>query len=169
MSDFLWPQGLQHARLPCPLLSPRACSDSCPLSRWCHPTISSSIVPFFSWPQSFLASGSFPVSQFFASSGQNIGASASASVLPMNIQGWFPLGLTGLISLQSKGPSKSLAQHHNSKASVLWCSALFMVQVSHLFRTNQSYGFSSSHIYCLSPHYSLVAQMVKRLPATWET
>ena len=74
-----------------------------------------------------------------------------------------------MISLQSKGPSKSLAQHHNSKASVLWCSALFMVQVSHLFRTNQSYGFSSSHIYCLSPHYSLVAQMVKRLPATWET
>ena len=81
--------------------TPRACSNSSPLSQWCHPTISSSVVPFSSCPQSFPASGSFPISQFFTSGGQSIGVSASASVLPMNIQDWFPLGLTGLISLQS--------------------------------------------------------------------
>ena len=95
--------GLQHTRFPCPLLSPAICSNSCPLSWWCHPTISSSVVPFSSGPQSFPASGSFPMSQLFASGGQSIGASALASVLPMNIQTWFPLGLTDLISLQSKG------------------------------------------------------------------
>ena len=106
MSDSLWPHGLQHARLPCPSLSPRVGSNSCPLSRWCCPTISSSVVPFSSCPQSFPASGSFPISQVFASGGQSIGASVSASVLPMNIQGWFLLGLTCLISLQSKGLSR---------------------------------------------------------------
>ena len=109
MSEYLWPHGLQHARLPCPSPDPRVYSNSCPLSQWCHPTISSSVIPFSSCLQSFPASGSFPVSQkawFFASGGQSIGASASASVLPMNIQDWFPLGLTGLISLQSKGPSR---------------------------------------------------------------
>ena len=98
MSNSLWPHGLQHARLPCP--------DSCPLSQWCHPTISSSVVPFSSCLQSFLASGSFPMSQFFASGGQSIGVSASASVLPMNTQDWSPLGWTGWISLQSKGLSR---------------------------------------------------------------
>ena len=98
--------GLQHARLPRPSPSPRVYSNSCPLSRWCHPTISSSVVPFTFCLQSFPASGSFPMSQFFTSGGRSIGVSASASVLPMNIQGWFPLGLTGLISLQSKGISK---------------------------------------------------------------
>ena len=98
--------GLQHARLPCPSPTPGACSNSCPSSQWYHPTISSSVVPFSSCLQSFLASGSFPVSQFFASGGQSIGASASVSVLLMNIQDWFPLGLTGLISLQSKGLSR---------------------------------------------------------------
>ena len=103
MSDSLLPHGLQHARLLCPSPSPGACSNSCPLSRWCHPTISSSVVPFSSCLQSFPASASFLMSQFFTSGGQSIGASASASVLPMNIQGWFPLELTGLISLQSKG------------------------------------------------------------------
>ena len=103
MSDSLQPHGLQHARLPCPSPVPRACSNSCPLSRWCHPTISSSIVPFSSRLQSFPASGSFLVNQFFASWGQSIGVSASASVLPVNMQDWFPLGLTGLVSLQSKG------------------------------------------------------------------
>ena len=86
VSNSLWPQGLQHARLPCPSPSPGACSNSCPLSQWCHPIISSSVTPLSSCPQSFPASGSFP----FASGGQSIGASASASVLPMNIQGWFP-------------------------------------------------------------------------------
>ena len=95
VSDSLWPHGLQHVRLPCPSPTPRACSNSCPSSRWCHPTISSSIVPFSSCLQSFPASGSFPVNQFFTLGGQNIGVSASASVLPMNIQDWFPLGLTG--------------------------------------------------------------------------
>ena len=106
MSDSLWTHGLQHARLPCPSLSPKACSNSRPLSQWCHPTISSSVVPFSSCLWSFPASGSFPVSQFFAVNGQSIGISASASVLPMNIQDWFPLGLTSLISLQSTGLSR---------------------------------------------------------------
>ena len=105
MSDSLQPCELQHSRLPCPSPSTQGCSNSCPLSWWCHPTVSSSVAPF-SCPQSFPVSGSFPISQFFASGGQSIGASASASVLPMNIQGWFPLGLTGLISLLSKGLSR---------------------------------------------------------------
>ena len=98
----LQPHGLQHARLPCPSPTPGACSNSCPLSWQCHPTISSPVASFFSCPQSFPASGFFPVSQLFAPSGQSIGVSASTTVLPMNIQGWFPLRLTGLISLQSK-------------------------------------------------------------------
>ena len=99
----LRPHGLQHARLPCPSWTPGAYSNSCPSSWWCHPTISSSVISFFSCLQSCPASGSFPKSQFFLSGGQSIGVSASASVLPMNIQDWFPLGLTGLIYLQSKG------------------------------------------------------------------
>ena len=98
MCSSLWPHGLQHARFPCPSLSPRVCSNSRPLSWWWHPSISSSVAPFFSCAQSFPASGSFPVSQFFTSSGQSIWASTSAAVLPMNIQGRFPLGSTGLIS-----------------------------------------------------------------------
>ena len=107
VSDPLRHHGLQHARLPCPSPIPRVYSNSCPLSGWCHQTISSSIVPF-SCLQSFLASGSFPMIQFFTSSGQSIGVSASASVLPMNIQDWFPLGWTGWISLQSEGLSRGL-------------------------------------------------------------
>ena len=106
VSDSLQPQGLQHARLPCPSPTPGACSNSCPLSRWCHPTISSSVVPFSSCPQSFPASGSFQMSQLFSSGGQSIGVSASASVLVRNIQSWSPLGWTGWISLQSKGLSR---------------------------------------------------------------
>ena len=102
----LQPIRLQHARFLCLSLSPRVYSDSCPLRRWCHPTISSSVTSFSSCPQSFPASGSFPMSQLFASGSQSIRASASASVLPMNIQGWYPLGLTGLISLMSKGLSR---------------------------------------------------------------
>ena len=98
--------GLQHARLPYPSPTPRACSNWCPSSRWCHPTISSSVVPFSSYLQSFPASGSFSMSQLFTSGGWNIGASASASVLPVNIQCLYPFGLTGLISLQSKGLSR---------------------------------------------------------------
>ena len=130
MSESLWPHGLQHTRLPCPSLSPQICSNSCPLNWWCHPTISSSVIPFSSYLQSFPASASFQMSQFFPSGGQSIGVSASALVLPMNILDWFPLRLTGFISLQSKGLS-SLLQHHCSKASVLQRSALFMVQLSH--------------------------------------
>ena len=102
----LRPHGLQHSRPPCPSPTPGACSDSCPLRRWCHPTISSSVVPFSSHLQSFPASGSFPGSQFFASGGQSIGVSASASVLPMTIQDWFPIGWTDWISLQSKRLSR---------------------------------------------------------------
>ena len=103
MPDSLWPHELQHARLLCPSLSPWICSDSCPLSQWCHPTVSS-FVTSFSFPQSFPASGSFPMNQLFASGGQNIGA--SASVFPMNIHYWFPLELTDLISLLSKDLSR---------------------------------------------------------------
>ena len=110
MSDFLWPQGLQHARLPCPSPFPRVCSNSCPLSWWCHPTIPSlvwmNVILFSSCPQSSPAWGSFPMSQLFASGGQSIGVSASASLLPVNIQDWVPLGWTGWISLQSKGLSR---------------------------------------------------------------
>jgi len=101
MSNSLWPHGLQHARPPCPSPTPGVYSSSCPLSGWCHPTILSSVVPFCSHLQFFPASGSFQMSQLFASGGQSIGVSASASVLPMNIQDWFPLGWTGWISLQS--------------------------------------------------------------------
>ena len=103
--DSLWPHGLQHARLPCPSLSPRVCSNSSPLSRWCHPTISSFVVPF-SCLQSFPESRSLPMSWLFESGGQSFGASASASILPMNIKGWFPLGWMDLISLLSKGLSR---------------------------------------------------------------
>ena len=100
--DCLWPHGLQHARLPCPSPFPRACSNSCPLNQWCHPTTSSSVVPFSSGLQSFPASGSFLIGQFFESGGQSIGVSASTSVLPVNTQDWSLLGWTGWISLQSK-------------------------------------------------------------------
>ena len=106
MSNSLQPHGLQHARLPCPSPTPRACSNSCPSSWWCHLTISSSVIPFSSCLQYFPPSGSFPMSQFFASGGLRIVASALASVLPVNIRDWFPLGKTGLISLQSKGLSR---------------------------------------------------------------
>ena len=108
MSDSLLPHGLQYTRLPCPSPTPRAYSNSCPLSQWCHLTISSSVIPF-SCLQSFPASESFLMSPFFASSDQSIGDSASSPVLPMNVQGWFPLVLTGLISLLSKGLSRVFA------------------------------------------------------------
>ena len=105
------------------------------MSWWCHPTISLSVVPFSSCPQSFPALGSFQISHFFALGGQSIGVSASASVHPMNIQDWFPLGWLGWISLLSKGPLKSLIHHHSSKASILWCSVFFTVQLSHPYMT----------------------------------
>ena len=106
MSDYLWPHKLQHARPPCPSPTPGVHSNSCPSSRWCHPAISSSVVPFSSCPQSFPGLGSFPMSQLFASGGQSIGVSALASVIPKNTQDWSALGWTGWISLQSKGLSR---------------------------------------------------------------
>ena len=127
MASSLWPHRLQHDRLFCPLLSPGVCSSSCALNRWCHPTVSSSVAPFSSCLQSFPASMPFPVSRLFISGGQSIEASASASVLPMNIQGWFPLGLTGLISQEIL---RNLFQHHNLQASILWHSAFLMVQLT---------------------------------------
>ena len=128
MSDSLRAHGMQHTSLPCPSLSPGACSNSCPLCQWCHPTISSSDIPF-SCLQSFPTSGSFPMNQFFTPSGQSIVVSASTSVLSMNIQDWFPLGLTGFISLQSKGLSRvfyntTVQKHQFSGAQLsLWANS----------------------------------------------
>ena len=122
MSDCLQPHGLQHARFPCPPLSPGICSNSCPLSQWCHPTISSPVASFSSCCQSFPASGAFLVSQLFLSGGQNVGA--SATILPMNIQGWFPLGLTGLISLLSKELSRVFS------STTIWKHQFFGAQPS---------------------------------------
>ena len=124
------PHGCSMPGLSCPSLSPGGCSNSCPLSRWCHPIISSSVVPFSSCLQSFPASGSFPMSWLFTWGSHNTGASASASVPPMNIQGWFPLGLTGVILLQSRGLSRVF-----SNTTVRKCSAFFMVQLSHPYMT----------------------------------
>ena len=124
MFNSLVSHGLQHASLPCPSLSPRICSNSCPLSWWCHSTISSSVNPFSSWSQSFPASGSFPMSQLFSSAGQHIEASASASVIPMDIKEWFPLGLTCLIALKSKGLSRVFS------STTIWKHQFFGVQPS---------------------------------------
>ena len=135
MSNSLWPHGLQHTRIPCPSLFPWVCSNSCPLSQWCHPAISSSVIPFSSCPQSFPALGSFLMSQFFASGGQSIGVSASALVIPVNTEGWFPLGLTGLISLQSKGLSKVFS---NTTVRKHW---FFSIQLSLILKLKfQSFG-----------------------------
>ena len=134
VSDFLWPHRLQQARRPWPSPTPGVCSNSCPLSRWCHPTISSSVVPFSSCLQSFPASGSFQMSQFFESDGQNIGVSASTLVLPMNIQDCFPLGWTGWISLQSKGLSRSSPTPQFKSINSLVLSFLY-IQLSHAYRT----------------------------------
>ena len=133
--DSLWSYELQHSRLPCPSPTPGICSNSCPWSWWYHPTISSSVFPF-SHLQSFPVSGSFPVSQFFASGGQIIGASASASVLPMNeYSGMISFRMDWLDLLAVQGTFKSLLQHHSSKVSIPWCSAFFIVQLSHPYMT----------------------------------
>ena len=129
LSDSLLPHGLQHARLPCPSPTPTAYSNSCPLHWWCHPTISSSVVPF-SCLQSFPASGSFPMSLLFASGGQSIGVSASKSVLPMNVQDWLPFRIDWFDLLAVQGTLKSLLQHHGSK---------------HLFFSTQLSLWSNSH------------------------
>ena len=119
MSDSLWPHELQHARPPCPSPTPGVYSNPCPSSRWCHPAISSSVVSFFSCPQSLPVSGSFPTSQLLAWGRLSIGVSASASVLPMNTQDWFPLGWTGWISLQSKELSRVFSNTIVQKCPVL--------------------------------------------------
>ena len=129
--DSLQPHGLEYARLPCPSLSPGVCSNSCPLSQWCHPIIPSSVAPF-SCPQFFPASVSFPVSLFFPSGGQMIGASTSASLLQMNIQDWVPLGPTALISLQSEGLSRVFS------SCTVW---------KHQFFSAQRFLLSKSHIH----------------------
>ena len=136
MTDSLWPCGPQHARPPCPLPTPGVYSNSCPLSRWCHPTISSSVIPISSCLQSFPALGSFLMSQFFVSGGQSIGVLASTSVLPMNTQDWSPLEWTGWISLETKGLSRVFS-NVSSKALVLQCSAFFIVQLSHPHMTTR--------------------------------
>ena len=143
----LRPQGLQRARPPCPSPSPGVCSNLCP----CHPTISSSVVPFSSRLQSFPASGSFPMSHLFTSGGQGIGALASASVLPVNIQGWFPLGWTGLISLQSKGLSRVFANTTVQK---------------HQFFGAQPFLWSNSHIHILTTG-KIIAWLYRPLLAKW--
>ena len=135
MSDSLGPHELQHARPPCPSPTPGVHPNSCPSSQWCHPAISSSVMPFSSCPQSLPASESFPMSQLFTWGGQSIEVSASASVLPMNIQDWFSLGWTGWISLQSKGLSRVFSNTNSSKASILQHSAFFIVQLSHPYMT----------------------------------
>ena len=134
MSDSLRPHGLQHARLPCPLPTARVYSNSCPLYRWCHSAISSSVIPFSSSLQSFPASGSFPMRQFFASGGESTGA--SASVLPTNIQDWFPLRIDWFVLLAVQRNLKSLLQPHSSRASILCCSVFLMVQISYPYITS---------------------------------
>ena len=130
MSDSLWPHESQHARPPCPSPNPGVYSNSCPSSQWCHPAISSSVIPFSSCTQSLPASGSYPMSQLFSWGGQSIGVSAIASVLPMNTQDWSDL-------LAVQGTLKSLLQHHSSKASILQRSAFFTVQISHPYMTTE--------------------------------
>ena len=132
----LRPHGLQHARHPCPSPTPGVDSNSCPLNRWCHPTILSSVVPFSSCLQSFPASGSFPMSQFFASGGQSIG-SFRFSISPSNeYSGLISFRMDWLDLLAVQGNLNSLLQHHSSKASILWCLAFFIVQLSHPYWKN---------------------------------
>ena len=181
MSDSLRPHGLQHARLPCPSPTPRACSNSCPLSQWCYPTISSSVVPFSSCLQSFPASGAFLVSQFFASGGQSTGTSASASVLPILFR--TDLLYNGLVgSPCSPRDSWEFSPHHSSKASVLQHSAFFVVQHSHPYMTtgkaipltrrtfvNKVMSLLFNMLSRFVIQAAWVAQMVKHLPTVEET
>ena len=175
MSNSLQPHGLQHARLPCPLPTPRVYSNSCPLSWWCHPAISSSLVPFSSCLPFFTASGSFPMSWFFTSGGQNIGVSASTSVLPMNIQDWFPLGLTGLVSLQSKGLSRvfsntTLQKHQFFDAKLsLWSNSHI-----HMWLLEKTELWLDGLLLLMSLLFNMLSRMViaflprsKRLLISW--
>ena len=165
MSDALQPHESQHARPPCPSPTPGVPSDSRPLSQWCHPAISSSVVPFSSCPQSRSASESFPMSQLFAWGGQITGVSALASFLPKNTQGWSPSKWTGWISLQ-KGTFKSLLQHHSSKASILRHSAFFTVQLSHPYMTTGKIRALTRWTF-VSKVMSLLSNMLSRLVITF--
>ena len=166
MSDSSQLHDPQHARPPCPSPTTRVHTNPCPLSWWCHPIISSSVVPFSSCPQSFPASGAFQMSQLFASGGQSIGVSASTSVLPMNTQDWCPLGWTGLIFLQSKGLSRVFFQHHHSKASILWHLAFFIVQLSHPYMTTGK-TISLTRQTFVGKVMSLLFNMLSRLVITF--
>ena len=176
VSNSLRPHGLQHARPPCPSPTPGVYPNPCPLSRWCHPTISSSIVPFSSCPQSFPASRSFPVSQFFASGGQSIRVSASTSILPMNAQDWSPLGWSGWISLQSKGLSQESSptpQFKSSNSSALGFlytltslySPIFILQLSRPYMTIGNPTALTRHTF-VGKVMSLLFNMLSRLVIT---
>ena len=165
VSDSLRPHEPQHDRPPCPSPTPGVHPNACPSRRWCHPTISSSVVPFSSCPQSFPASRSFPMSQHFTRGGQSIEVSASTSALPINIQDWFPLGLIGLISLLSRGLS-SFLQHHSSKASILQCSAFFIVQLSYPYMTTGKTIVSTRWTF-VGKVMSLLFNMLSRLVITF--
>ena len=164
--DSLQPPGLQRSRFPCPSPTPRSYSSSCPLSWWCHPTISSSVIPSSSRLQSFTASGSFPVSQFFTSGDQSIGVSASASVLPMNIQDWSPLGWTGWIFAVHR-TLNSLLQHHSSEASILWHSVFFIVQLSHPYLTSGKKSIALTRRTLVGKVMSLLFNILSRLVITF--
>ena len=163
VSDSLRPHEPQHTRPPCASPTPGVYSDLCPLSQWCHPAISSSVIPFSSCPQSFPASGSFQMNQFFASGGQSIGVSASTSVLQ-----WTPRTdflYDGLVGLAVQGTLKSL-QHHSSKASILWCSAFFTVQLSHPYMTTGKTIALTRQIF-VGKVMSLLFSMLSRLVITF--
>ena len=141
MFESLQPHGLQHARCPCPSPTPGACSNSCPSSLWCYPTISSSVISFSSCPQSFPASGSFPMSQLFPSRGQNIGVLASVSVPPVNIQGWFPLGWTGWISCSPRDSQESSPKPQFKSISSLTLSFLYGLTLTSIHDYWKSHSF----------------------------
>ena len=160
MSHSLQPHELQYARLPCPSLTPWLRSNSFPWSQWCHPIILSSVTPFFSFPQSFPASGSFPMRRLFASGGQGIGA--SASVFPKSIQGWFPSGLIGLISLLSKGLSGVFSSTTIQKHQFFGAQLSLMVQLSHLYMTTRKTIALTRQTF-VSKVMSLLFSMLSRL------
>ena len=166
VSDSLQPHGLQHVRLPCPSPTPGVYSDSCLSHWWCHPTISSSIVTFSSHRQSFPASGSYQMSQFFASGGQSIGVSASTSVLPKNIQDWFPLGLTGWISLLSKALSRAFSNTTGEKHQFFGAQLAFIVQLSHPYLTTGK-NIALTRQTFVSKVMSLLFNMLSRLVITF--
>ena len=164
--DSLWPHGLQHTRLPCLSPTPGAYSNSCPSSQWCYPIISSSVFPFSSCLQSFPVSGSFQISQLFSSGGQSIRVSASASVLPMNIQKWFPLGLTGWVSLQSKGLSRVFFNITVQKHQFFDAQAFFTDQLSHPFITTEK-NIALTRRTFVGKILSLLFNMLSRLVITF--